>query len=348
MEENKRHEIILKYIKERITEKPIFLMMVGLSGSGKSTVAEQLRQNIEKTGNEIAVLSSDEIRLELLGDASEQSKNGLIFDVMHKRTLENLHKGVSVIYDATNLNLKDRKGILESIKNANIDCYKIAYIIPTPFSLCVINNSNRNRIVPFEVIKKQQYKFQIPIYQEGFNFIGIEGYDYCDFFDLMSEKSVVLKDTPFTLLRLIENFDQGTHYHKFSLLEHSILTYEEILRKTRKADEGNKPLEIAALLHDFGKLKTKQLNERNEYSYLNHANVGAYDFLQNLDQLGLNCLYDALYCVALINYHMEPFGWLDAKTSTVEKKKLFFGEKMYNELMMLNEADMYASTGEHN
>ena len=345
MEENKRHEIILKYIKERITEKPIFLMMVGLSGSGKSTVAGQLHKIIEKTGNKIAVLSSDELRHELLGDASEQSKNGLIFDVMHKRTLENLNKGVSVIYDATNLNLKDRKGILEAIKNANIDCYKVAYIISTPLALCVVNNLNRDRVVPLEVIKKQQHKFQIPIYQEGFNFIGIEGYDCCDFFDLMSKKNIVSSSTPFSLLRLLENFDQGTHYHKFSLLEHSILTYEEILRNSRKDDEKNKPLETAALLHDFGKLKTKQLNEKNEYSYLNHANVGAYDFLQNLDQLGLNCLHDALYCVALINYHMEPFGWLNAKDSTIEKKKAFFGEQMFTELMLLHKADIYACTG---
>ena len=129
-------------------------------------------------------------------------------------------------------------------------------------------------------------------------------------------------------------------------MEHSILTYEEILRYKRKNDKIDRALEQAALLHDIGKLNTKTLNDKGEFSYYGHANVGAYRLLQNLDWLGLECFEQALYCVALINYHMDPFGWEDAKPLTKTKKELFFKEKMYNDLMLLHKADKYASTGE--
>lgn len=343
------HNVILKYIKEKIVSKPVFIMMVGIAGSGKSSVAIKLKNEILQTEalkeKKINIISSDSLREELLGDINDQSQNDKIFSEMKKRTINTLKEGHSVIYDATNLNIKDRKGILKTIKEQNIDCYKIAYIIPTTLTQCITNAINRNRIVPLDVLQRMLHKFQIPIYQEGFHFIFVEGYNHSDFFDSFSEGKFPISCRPLILLDKMKNFNQETHYHKFSLLEHSILTYEEILRHTRKYGEKDLVLEQAALLHDLGKIKTKTKNDKGEYSYYGHANVGAYEFLRNLDYMGLNCFEQAIYCVALINYHMEPFGWEEAKTSTVEKKKEFFGDKMYNDLMLLHKADIYACTG---
>lgn len=343
------HNIILKYIKEKIVSKPVFVMMVGIAGSGKSSVATKLKHQVLKEENlkekQIEIFSSDNLREELLGDINDQTQNDRIFSEMKKRTLEALKKNNSVIYDATNLSVKDRRGILNAIEEQKIDCFKIAYIIPTPLALCVTNTINRNRIVPLDVLQRMVRKFQIPIYQEGFHFIFVEGYLYGDFNDAFREGSVPIDCRPFVLLDRLKNFNQETHYHKFSLLEHSVLAYEEVLRHTRKYGEKDTALEYAALFHDLGKIKTKTRNDKGEYSYYGHANVGAYNLLQNLDYLGFKCFEQAIYCVALINYHMEPFGWEDAKVSTIEKKKKFFGHKMYNDLMILHKADIYASTG---
>lgn len=344
------HNVILKHIKEKIVSKPVFLMMVGIAGSGKSSVAIKLRHQVLQEGlykeKQINILSSDNLREELLGDINEQSQNDMIFAEMKKRTINTLKEGHSVIYDATNLNVKDRRGILNAIEEQKIDCFRIAYIIPTTLTQCVVNATNRNRIVPFDVLQRMLHKFQIPIYQEGFHFIFVEGYNYSDFSDSLYESNIPIDYRPYILLDKLKNFNQETHYHKFSLLEHSILAYEEVLRHTRKYGEKDFSLEQAALFHDLGKIKTKVKNDKGEYSYYGHANVGAYEFLQNLDWLGFRCFEQAIYCVALINYHMEPFGWEEAKASTVEKKKRFFGDKMYNDLMLLHKADMYASTGE--
>ena len=51
--------------------------------------------------------------------------------------------------------------------------------------------------------------------QTEMNQLATELYTIWD--NTMNDMYNVLKDTPFTLLRLIENFNQGTHYHKFSL-----------------------------------------------------------------------------------------------------------------------------------
>ena len=344
------HNVILKYIKEKIVSKPVLIMMVGIAGSGKSSVAIKLRDHILQEENckekQINILSSDNLREELLGDISDQSQNDVIFAEMKKRTINTLKEGHSVIYDATNLNVKDRRGILNAIEEQKIDCYKVAYIIPTSLVQCIVNATNRNRIVPYDVLQRMLHKFQIPIYQEGFHFIFVEGYNYSDFSDSLYESNIPIYCRPYILLDRLKNFNQETHYHKFSLLEHSILAYEEVLRHTRKYGEQNLAVEQAALLHDFGKIKTKVKNDKGEFSYYGHANVGAYNLLQNLDQLGVYCFEKALYCIALINYHMEPFGWENAKISTVEKKKKFFGETMYNDLILLHNADKYACTGE--
>lgn len=347
----KQHKEILECIKEKIKEKPIFLMMVGIPGSGKSSVALKIKEELDQI-EKINIVSSDNLREELLGDINDQSQNEKIFGEMKRRTINSLKENCSVIYDATNLCIKDRKGILNLIKEQKINCFNFAYIIPTSLTLCLVNGVKRNRVVPFEVMTRMLQKFQIPIYQEGFNNIFIEGYSKTMFMEeyfceKVPEKLIVpMKYRHYTLLEMMENFEQGTHYHKFSLLEHSMLAYEEVLRHTRKFGEKNNPLEKAGLLHDIGKLQTKIKNDKGEFSYYGHANVGAYNLLQNLDWLGLSCIEQALYCVALINYHMEPFNWEIAKTSTVEKKKKFFGEIMYNDLMILHKADIYASTGE--
>ena len=64
--------------------KPIFTMLVGIPGSGKSTWAENNKDIV----NEV-IQSSDELRKEL-GDINDQSKNEEVFNILHKRIKEDL------------------------------------------------------------------------------------------------------------------------------------------------------------------------------------------------------------------------------------------------------------------
>ena len=78
--------------------KPEFIMLVGLPGSGKSTLTKRYK--------EYKVHSSDDIREELTGDVNRQDINSLVFKILHNRVKEDLLNGQSVIIDSTNISSK--------------------------------------------------------------------------------------------------------------------------------------------------------------------------------------------------------------------------------------------------
>ncbi len=73
-------------------------VLVGPSGSGKSTLV----------GNGSAVISSDQLRIDLTGDMADQSQNDRVFGTMRELAIARLRLGLPVIIDATNLKTKDR------------------------------------------------------------------------------------------------------------------------------------------------------------------------------------------------------------------------------------------------
>ncbi len=94
------------------------IFMIGIPGSGKTTWSKQF---VKDNSNYIRICP-DEIREELTGNISDQSKNNLVWEITKKRVIENL-KSKNVILDATNLKNKDRNKFIKGIE-ANIK-YKI-------------------------------------------------------------------------------------------------------------------------------------------------------------------------------------------------------------------------------
>lgn len=99
--------------------KPKFYMLVGLSGSGKSSY------NFKE---EVVKISSDALRKELFGDENDQTHNAEVFNELHKRVILNLKNGKNVVYDATNLSRRRRVAFLNNIKY--IDCEKECIFLP--------------------------------------------------------------------------------------------------------------------------------------------------------------------------------------------------------------------------
>lgn len=141
--------------------KPTLWVMVGLSGSGKSSIAKEIAEENLNT----VIVSSDSIREELTGDYGNQENNEEVFKVFHKRIRETLENNTNVIADATNITMRSRRAIIENVKG--IECRKIAYLIPKPFDQCKIENLSRQHPVPDEVLDKQIRKFQVGILLEG-------------------------------------------------------------------------------------------------------------------------------------------------------------------------------------
>ena len=131
-------------------------MMVGIVGAGKSTYVKTLQAQTNAT-----VVSPDEIRLELCGDMTDQSKNGYIFTkVVPERIKAALEKG-EVIYDATNYNRKNRKDVL--ILASTLGAKVVVHQMTTPFEECIRRNAARSeRIVPDFVLERMITGWEAP------------------------------------------------------------------------------------------------------------------------------------------------------------------------------------------
>ena len=82
---------------------------IGISGSGKTRLGGFM-QNVDPS---IAVICPDDVRKELTGDVSNQSRNKDVFKLCYERLTETLKAGKDVYFSATNLNSGDRKKLFD-------------------------------------------------------------------------------------------------------------------------------------------------------------------------------------------------------------------------------------------
>ena len=296
-----------------------FIMLVGFPASGKSTYAEELREK------GYHVHSSDAIREELTGNVNSQDKNTDVFDTLHKRVKDDLSNGVSCVYDATNMSMKRRKAFLDEIKK--YDVYKKCLLFIVPIDVCKKRNQLRDRQVPDFVFDKMLRQFDVPMKYEGWDEIKVIANEECDYKKLLQQTV---------------NFDQHNSHHKLSLFDHMFRSFRCL---NLNASKNVSYIAVALYHHDIGKLITKSFinskgEETDEAHYYGHEHAGAYLFLSGfvLHKINTN---DLLYIASLINWHMRPFTWDQSEKARQRDKKLI-GEEMYNDIMMLHEADMAA------
>lgn len=306
-------------------DKPKLIMLVGIPGSGKTSWAEKFAQ--EKNG--VKILSSDKIRDSMFGvdeEAHSGEKNAQVFRELNRQARENLQNGISVVYDATNLNKNKRCAYLRSIRD--IECEKVCVLFATDYEEC----KKRNTKTPKEIIRKMYTTFQPPHSTEGWDAISTV-FDFGD------------KDyDTYELIHKMDNFDQQNPHHKYSLLEHQRLAGEYIYERSR-----NSLLHFAAMFHDIGKLKTKKVDENGVAHYFQHHCVGSYDsllYMENfLPMKEGSVIHDAevLEVSNFIYYHMHPFmSWAESEKARKRDMELL-GEKRFNEILLLHEADVFAS-----
>ena len=299
------------------------LMLCGLPGSGKSTYAKT------KVSSGYSVYSSDDLRIEMFGDVNCQGNNEKLFTELHRRIKQALKNGKNIIYDATNINKKQRMHFIRQLKN--IECYKECMIFPLPIGYCIDNNLSREKAVPISVIDKMVKTFAVPYYDEGFDIISIKEpefasdvVDLCEFVNMMCE---ITLDNP---------------NHDFTIGEHCLRTYQYIKENIKDRED----LQWAALLHDCGKVYCKSFKDRNGNTtniahYYGHENVSAYISIQIL--LKYYATDDLLRIVHLINNHMRfmQIASMDSDAAKNAECKLIdkFGLDVVNDLYTLYVAD---------
>jgi adenylylsulfate kinase-like enzyme len=93
-------------------ENPILHFLIGVPGSGKSTFAKLISQ----LGN-CEIISTDNIRAELYGDAAIQGDWKQVEAEVIQRIYTILQAGKSIIYDATNFKRAHRLDFLQKVKH---------------------------------------------------------------------------------------------------------------------------------------------------------------------------------------------------------------------------------------
>lgn len=321
------------------------IMLVGLPASGKSTIANELKDYYNAI-----ILSSDSIREELYGNASIQDDHNKVFDTLHTRANELLNKGVNVIYDATNINRKRRIHVINNVLTA--DEY-IAYYINRSVTHCLTMNECRERVVPNNVIINMYKSLQIPLESEGFNVV-INHRNIPPLLDGTPNEIIAVlnhkysHDSMFNILEELDynfskvfNLPHDSKYHTFSVSRHIYYVYDYIF-DNYKGNRRNEML-LAALLHDIGKAYCKSF-ENNKRQITRTANFIGHEFVsaQLADELLYKWGYDEniiKYVTTLVQLHMIPHNMSQKQENKLRK---LISEELFDDLMFLNEADVKA------
>ena len=315
-------------------DTPLMIMMCGLPGSGKSTYAESIlvATPADDEFNLIShpeIHSSDALRKEMFGDEATQGDNQKLFRELHSRIKSDLLNGKDVIYDATNIKKKERIEFLKQL--SKIKCFPICVVMVASIGMCHVHNRLRERNVPGEVINRMFRNWTPPHYSEGFDYI-----------DYIFDKADCLV-TVYDYMICADLFDQKNSHHSLSLGEHSRRAVEYIFNR----NPNNFNLLMAARLHDNGKLYTKStVNAKGEDDgdchYYQHQNCGAYYSLMYLHGDGGYTNEDMAYISNIVYYHMHPYIQWKSSERVKQRDKELLGAKLFNDIMLLHEADLYA------
>ncbi len=279
------------------------IILCGLPGSGKSSYAENYKAVDDIISADYTVIhSSDTIREELFGDASSQEDNGRVFELMRKRTQEDLRAGKTVIYDATNVTRKARKSAMACAHPVNdtIECH---VIWATPEE-CIRRDGLRNRKVGPAVIDKMLRRWQSPWKDEGFDAVH-----------------VFLNQDDFDQVKYVAESVSNMHiphenpHHQLGVWEHCMQAYQNIAQILKSEKHISKAAYDAALAaafwHDIGKPYTKFFKpDESVAHYYDHHCVGgylAYGLFLNHQLMCIEDKEDICFISWIISNHMEPF-----------------------------------------
>ena len=326
--------------------KGILIVTVGLPGSGKTSWVDDFIA--ENQGQAIDVISSDRIREEVFNDIEDQNHNGEVFDLMKRRTKESLSQGHIAIYEATNISSKRRRALLNELNkyyDKAICLFKYKRV-----SACQIDNEERDREVPSDVIDRMYRNFEIPHKNEGFDEIIVDFDEKTNLYLSNKSKGGIgfLKDE----LLAIETYDdyksllcqlglnqcidmpQDSKWHTLSLSKHMYFCFRAI----REYHWHDINLVIASMLHDISKPNVRTEDKDQKYAhYYGHENASAYDVIDILLRYVRIDIEDILEIAWLIGNHMKLKKDIDK-----DKFSNIIGYDDYLRLEALDNADNLA------
>ncbi len=144
------------------------IMTIGIPGSGKSTFLEKIKDQFPIFG----YICPDDIRKELTGDISDQSKNKEVWVLAYSRLEKMLadNADITVLFDATQANKEQRIGCIKNCKKFGTEHIEGIYF-NVELETAKQRNSGRERKVPDFVLEKMSKLLEEnpPKMEDGFN-----------------------------------------------------------------------------------------------------------------------------------------------------------------------------------
>lgn len=135
-------------IEALLRPRPKLHVLAGIPGCGKSTFAAQLPGH---------VVSTDQLREELAGDASSQDLNDLVFRVFHNTLRWGLSEGEDMIADSTALTSGARSQLRDVAAFTDSEIHLYLFQNPTE---ALSRNLRRERVVPQDVMVRMVEKYE--------------------------------------------------------------------------------------------------------------------------------------------------------------------------------------------
>ena len=127
---------------------PCLVVLIGASGSGKSTFAAQHFKATE-------VISSDFCRGLVADDPNDQSASEDAFAVLHEIAGRRLRRGRLTVVDATNVQREAREALVKVVREH--DLFAVAVVLDLPGEVCAARNAGRpDRDFGEHVIRRQR------------------------------------------------------------------------------------------------------------------------------------------------------------------------------------------------
>lgn len=102
----------------------------------------------------------------------------------------------------------------------------------------------------------------------------------------------------------------------------------------RQAQDMSFEVRVAALLHDLGKVQTREVTDKQRVRFFQHEPLSAFEALPIMDELGLS-MTQKIHIFQLIALHTEPFKLTEEKLDS----RMVGNFPLYRDLIDLNRAD---------
>jgi predicted kinase len=314
------------------------IVLVGLPGSGKSHLAQEIAKKEQAT-----ILSSDDIREELFGDASKQKKTAIVYETLYERAKSLLLSGKNVVIDATNIDRNKRVKALKKFQNIKKECH----YLDTPYEECLLRNQMRKRKVDPLILFKMRKFLQIPTLSEGWEVIQLHHFNKPYPITRREFEKLIIGEPTYqdifgglskiTFFKEMDNYNQDSPFHSHTLCLHTYKVFEYLNQNYLEADKLL--MQIVALFHDTGKPFCQIYKPGKDHaSYFAHEHVSAQNACHFLKELG----YDDVFifkAVHLIEMHMLiTYGGEEGATQIYH----LLGEDALTKLYIFKEADFLA------